>query len=250
MRWRGTLWLAALSGLTGASLSASTIAGTFNIAGTVTVTQNTIDWTGNNSPFPALQAIIGPGATGSFAGLDGTTITIEDLDRTTEPVGAPFTPQIFITFDADPTLPALEINNIFQGIYDTSQCLAPPAVGQTCTPNPPITSGPSPFNFVNNQPPPGEATATFVFQGDVAGTSSIWNGNFTSQFSDPFQSVLARFAATGMISNTYSATFDVVAGGVRSVTPETSSLSLLALGLGLMVVGRSTGLIARVRRRR
>jgi hypothetical protein len=197
-----------------------------------------------------MQAIIGPGATGSFAGLDGTTVTIEDLSRTTEPVGVPFTPQLFITFDAAPTLPALEINQIFPGIYDSSQCLSAPAVGQTCTPNPPVTSSTSPFNFVNNPPGPGEATASFVFAGDVAGTTSTWNGNFTSQFSVPFQSVLSQFATVGFVTNTYSATFDVEGATVRGVTPETSSLSLLALGLGLMVVGRSTGLIARVRRRR
>ncbi len=248
MKWRGMLLAAAFVGLTGASLSASTISGTFNIAGTITVTQNAIDWTENNPPFPAMKAIIGPGATGSFAALSGTTITIEDLDRTTAPVGTAFGPQMFITFDADPTLPALDIDMIFQGIYGTAQCIAPPAVGQQCTPNPPITSSPSPFNFVNNPPPVGQATATFAFAGSE-GTNTLWTGNFTSQFTDPFQTVLSNFAKNGSITNTYSASFNVVSSGVFSNTPEMSSLALLGLGLGLMALGRSSGLIARVRRR-
>ncbi len=62
MTWRGMLWAAAFAGLTGASLSASPISGTFNIAGTITVTQNAIDWQDNNAPFTMMQATIGPGA--------------------------------------------------------------------------------------------------------------------------------------------------------------------------------------------
>jgi hypothetical protein len=240
------LLAAAFAGLTGASLSASTISGTFNIAGTITVTQNAIDWVDNNPPFTPMQATIGPGATGSFASLSGTTVTIEDLDRTTAPVGAPFGPQLFITFDADPTLPALDIDMIFAGIYGTAQCTMAPAVGQQCTPNPPITNSTSPFNFVNNPPPVGQATATFAFAG-VEGTSSVWAGNFTSQFTDPFQAVLTTFATTGSITNTYSASINVTPSA--SSTPEMSSLALLGLGLGLMALGRSSGLIARVRRR-
>jgi hypothetical protein len=245
MTFRGMLLAAAFAGVTGASLSAATITGSFNIAGTMIVTQNAIDWQSNDMPFPAMKATIGPGATGSFAALSGTTITIEDLNRTTEPVGSSFGPDFFISFDAAPTMPSLDISMIFAGIYGTSQCGPPPAVGQTCTPGPPITPTASPFNFVNNPPAPGQATATFAFAGNVAGTTSTWTGNFTSQFTEPLQQVLSDFQSTGQISNTYSASINVVAG---SATPETSTLSMFGLGLGLILFARSNGLIARMRR--
>ncbi len=170
---------------------------------------------------------------------------IRDLNSTTEPVGTSFPDTVFITFDANPLLPALDLNMIYAGIYGTGQCLASPAVGQQCTPNPPITPVTSPFNFVNNPPPNGQATATFAFSGDVAGTTSTWIGNFTSQFSVPFQTVLQQFNQLGFISNTYSATFSV---NTPSPTPETSSLSLLGLGLGFVLLARSSGIIARMRR--
>jgi hypothetical protein len=244
MTWRGMLLAAAFTGLTVASLSADTISGSFNIDGTIIVTQNTIDWQTTSGGI-LQKATIGSGATGSFAGLDGTTITIEDLDRTTEPVGSTFGPDLFVSFDARPSLAPLNINMIFNGLYTAAGCLAaPPQPGQSCTPGPPITPSSSPFNFVNNPPAPGQATATFAFSG-VEGTSSTWNGNFTSQFGVPFQTVLSDFQGNGSVSNTYSATFTVTS---TTPVPETSSLSLLGLGLALVMLSRSGGVINRLRR--
>lgn len=260
MTWRGMLWAAAFAGLTGASLSAAPISGSFNIAGTIIVTPSTINWENNNPPFTMGEATIGPSPTGSFAGLAGDKVLITALNNTSEPVGSSgFTDQLFIQFctnlastagcTVDTALPSLYINTIYPGIYSPAGCAAtPPAQSQTCTPTA-AGGASSPFNFVNNPPPATpQATATFAFSGDTGpGTSpgSNWIGNFTSQFTVPFQTVLAQLAATGSVSNTYSATFTVSPG---AATPETSSLSLLALGLGLVLVARSSGVIARIRR--
>jgi hypothetical protein len=233
---RTSCFLAILLAGSAVTLSAAPIFGSFNIVGSITVTNTTITWTGNiGPPFTPDQATIGPGPTGSFAGLGGTTITIRDLNRTTEPVGVGFPDTLYITFDAAPLLPALEINFIFAGIYSSAGCLAsPPAVGQNCTPGPPITPAASPFNFVNNPPPAPagpQATATFVFTGETSDRLSTWQSNFTSQFSVPFQTVLAAFGpgGSGSVSNTYSATITV------SPAPEPNPIHTLAVGLVLIV---------------
>jgi hypothetical protein len=218
-------------------LSASPIFGSFNIAGTIFVTLDSISWQGNDAPFPAAKAVIGPGATGSFAGLAGTTVTIHDLHSATAPVGSSFADTAFITFDAAPSLGTMEINFIFAGFYPSAGCLTgPPAVGQNCTPAPPLTAGASPFNFVNNPPGPPfgpQATATFVFTGDNDDNTSVWQGNFTSQFSVPFQTVLSAFGpgGSGVVQNTYSATFLV-----STAVPEPEAMALVGLGLGLVLV--------------
>ncbi len=219
--------------LTTTTLSASPIFGTFNIAGTIIVTATTIKWQSNDSPFPADLARIGPGATGSFAGLDGTLVTINDLSSGVEPVAVSFPDQPFISFNAAPLLPTLDINFIFKGIYSNAACATLPAVvGQTCTPFPPV----SPFNFVNN--PPGapfgpQATATFAFSGQTNdGGLSQWFGNFTSQFSVPYQTVLAAFGpgGSGEVRNTFSATITV-----QPTVPEPGPMTLTGCGLGLVI---------------
>jgi len=226
MSCRVLLTTVLLGGLICACLPAAPIVGTFNIAGTITVTPTTITWTLNDPPFTADKATIGPGGTGGFAGLGGTTVTIHDLNNATEPVGVSFPSQPFISFDAGPSLPTLNINFIFGGIYNASQCgTLPAAVGQTCT-----TPG-SPFNFVNNPPPPPlgpQATATFVFMGITSDGLENWQGNFTSQFTVPYQSVLAQLASTGSVTNTFSASFTL---NPISTVPETGTLGLLGLGL-------------------
>ena len=232
---------AALLGLSTFSLSAAPIFGSFNIAGTVAVTASTIKWTNNNAPFTADTATIGPGPTGSFAGLGGTTVTIADLNSGTEPVNTPFPDQPFITFLSAPALGALDINFIFKGIYSSALCATLPAtVGQTCTPGPPD----SPFNFVNNPPPAPagpQATATFVFTGETPDHLSTVRMNFTSQFDVPFQTVLAAFApgGSGVVTNTYSATITVT-----PAVPEPGPMVLTACGLGLVLFS------AALRRRR
>ena len=239
MSFRGLFATALLGALTSTISTAAPITGTFNIAGTITVTPTTFTWTTASAPFTPNKANLAAG-TGSFAGLGGTLVTIQSLNSAIEPVGVPFPAQNFITFDAAPAFPALNINFIFQGIYSNAQCATlPPAVGQQCTVNPPA----SPFNFVNNPPGPPtgpQATATFVFAGVTSDGLENWQGNFTSSFTVPYQTVLAQLASTGSVTQTFAATFTLTPAAV----PETSSLSLLGLGLGL--IGLSTKLRRRI----
>jgi hypothetical protein len=223
MSCRVLLTTVLLGGAICATLPAAPINGTFNIAGTVTVTPTTITWQLNDAPFTPDQATIGPGDTGSFAPLAGSTVTIHDLNNAVEPVGVVFPQQPFIAFNAAPSFPTLNINFIYAGIYSSAQCSTLPAtVGQTCS-----IAG-SPFNFVNNPPPAPsgpQATATWVFTGVTSDGLENWQGNFTSQFTVPYQTVLQQLQTQGSVSNTFSATFTL------SSVPEAGTMSLLGLGL-------------------
>jgi hypothetical protein len=240
-----TLFLAATFGLS--TLSASTL-GTFDLSGDITVNGTTsIVWTNTNGV--ADQATISD-ATGIFASLDNDVVTIDNLTSASEPTGSSFSDAAFVVLPSG--FQPLLIDMIFAGVDGTAGCAAaPPAPGQMCTP--PLPSGVSPFNLENLPPPTAvQSSAAFSISGDygVAGASGSWFGSFTSQFNVPFQTVLAMLGSgtTGTVSDSYSATFTVNSPSVTSSTPETSTLSMFALGLGLIVIGRSTRLIGRARR--
>jgi hypothetical protein len=151
MRVRTQILSCLLAGLTAVDLSASPISGVFSIGGNITVTEDTIDWSNTNFPFTPQQANIGLNVTDSFSSLAGTTVTLAGMNSTIQPVGSDFGPDFFISFNADPTLPSLFTNFIFPGIFPSAGCTATAAaVGQICTPGPPLTppSG-SPFSFIN-----------------------------------------------------------------------------------------------------
>jgi hypothetical protein len=229
-----------LAGLTAVNLPAAPISGVFSIGGNITVTQNTIDWSNTNTPFTMQQANIGSNVTDSFAGLAGTTVTIEDLDSSTEPVGTDYGPDFFVSFDAEPpTFPQLFSDYIFPGIFPSAGCVATPAaVGQVCTPGPPITptSG-SPFSFVNvngDAADPIETTATWQITG-VTTDGGTFIANFSASFNAPFQTVLAALApgGAGFVQDQYDGVFTVTAG---SSTPEPDSGYMLASGLALVAL--------------
>jgi hypothetical protein len=222
-----TAWLSALvlaivaSSLAPAMTLAATI-GSFNIDGTLTLSGSApqISFLSSSSPFPPNKATIGPGPTGSFAALGGTTATILNVSNPPAVTGgAGFAPQSFLSFDANPGLGTLPLNFIFAGFNSSAQCGLAPAVGQTCTP-----TG-SPFSFTNT--PGGGSSLLFVFQGISSPAGSTWTGIFSSQFMVPYQSVLATLGNGGTVSSTYSASFTVI--------PEPASMALMLGGLGILV---------------
>ncbi len=246
--WKKLLSAAAFAGLISVSLNASTL-GTFNLGGDIFVNgTSTIHWSDEDGV--ANKATVSE-ATGIYTVANGQEVTIDDLVSATEPTGTPFPDTLFIIFPAADMLNPLQINMIYAGIDGSAGCAAPPSAGpppQVCTP--PLPGGAvSPFNLENNPPQNNiTSTASFAFSGNLGGaTTDTWFANFTSQFNVPFQTVLAQLGpgGSGSVTNAYSATFTVAA---PNATPETSSLSMLALGLGLVLLARFSGLVSRIRR--
>ena len=220
-----------LTVLLGATAAPNALADSFNITGNATISLNTITWTGNTVPFSPDESLISPGATGIFSALGGTTATIDDLNYSTDPVGTPFTPEPFLSFDANPALSPLLINFIYPGVYSSAGCTAfPPAVGQTCTPSSPDIL--SLLSLTNTPPVPGGGSSTFwVVQGVSADGSETWSGIFTSQFPESFQQLLATLASGESVTDSYSAVIDVSGTSPTAPVPEPSSLLLLGSGL-------------------
>lgn len=205
-------------------LSADTVS-TFSISGTLTLTDTGISWTSNESPFTADTAIIGPGASGLYAGLDGTDVTIETVPSS-DPVGSLFSDQLFLSFNAAPGLSSLDLNFISPGIFGSGGCASsPPAAGQLCSP-----TG-SPYNYLNTSA--STSSALFTLNGETADGSGTWQGSFSTQFGESYQALLATIAADGSVSNTYSATFTVISA---SPVPEPTTIGVSLLGLGLIAL--------------
>jgi hypothetical protein len=210
------------------------ISGTFDMSGLITFTPTTTSWNSNVSPNAANFFTLS-GGTGSFATANGQT-AINSLNISIEPIGTTFTAQPFITFTQDPSLPGLDITFIYAGTGGSAGCTAAPAAGETCTLTPP---GGSPYTFTDD--PGNSSTATFTYSGVTSDGLSQWTATLTSQFNQPYQTVIAAFGpgGSGSVSNSYSgpATVSVI---ITSVAPEPSALILAGAGLiGLSVWSRS-----------
>jgi len=225
MRWNRFLCATTVLVAMGSVASATPISGTFNMSGTVTVTATTMTWNSDVSPFAPGMFTLSSGA-GSFAGADGQN-AIDALNISTEPVGAAFAPAAFISFDVGPALPGLEVDFISAGIGGSAACSLAPAVGQTCTPPNP---GGSPFTFTNESL--GQSGAQWVVSGVTSDGLSAWTGVFSSQFNEPFQTVLSAFAmgGSGSVSNSFAATLTV------TVTPTPEPFPFVTLAFGLVVL--------------
>ena len=179
---------------------------------------------------------------GSFVPYNGDTGFIRNLTQATAPVNEPFSLPNFMVFNpAGTVIPpdiALDLTFIFTGVGGQAQCGLLPAAGQTCTPagilglitasNP---LGLSPFTLANTQV---GSSATFSVAGTARRIStneiSLFTGVFTAQFNDFFQEYLPTIAAGGIVSNSYSATFEATLVPV----PEATSITLLVGGLLLI----------------
>jgi hypothetical protein len=231
MRLKVLLSAAMLAGAVCANLSAAPISGSFDLAGNVVVSSSggivTVAFNQLVTSTPN-KANVGNTVSGDFLGLQGTTVSIANLNSGTEPAGPPFAAVPFISFDAAPVgFPTLLINQVFPGVFSNAQCGAAPAPGQTCTVDPT-----SPFNLTNTPGSGGTINSTAIF--NVAGVTSdgqsSWTGLFSANFNVPYQSVLQTFSQNGSVSNTYSGTFIVTTTPI----PEAGTLSLLGLGLVAM----------------
>lgn len=160
------------------------------------------------------------------AGADAANIS--NLMSPPDGVGTVFTPATFMTFNNAGITTQLLINFFEPGIFSNTDCTSTPAVGQTCT-----VSG-SPVNFVNNPPTPGQASASWVLDGVTNTPGITWTGNFTSQFSVPYQTVLTELAANGYESNTFAATITLTGTSTTTPVPEPGTMGLMMVSLGLI----------------
>lgn len=215
---RAVLAFAVVGALVGVA-NATPVSGTLNISGTYTATDSGITWLG-------AQTVAGSGNTGAFAGLNGTTVTINNISFSTEPIGTAFAATNFVSSLG--TLPDLELTNVLAGIDGASNCATtPPAAGQLCTPT--IGGHPSPYNFRNLSS--SSSTLSFDLSGVTSDGLSSWSGTFSTQLSNlPYQTVVNTFDGGGSLTTSYSATLVVTPDATTSV-PEPLTLSLFGAGL-------------------
>jgi hypothetical protein len=233
-----TLSACLLASLTAMSLTAAQNFDVMSIAGNITVTQNTLDWADVHLPLTALLATVGGGdSAGWFSSLDGTTITIDRLNRSSMPEGPDFVPDAFIGFDADPTRPTPGIDCTFGGIDPASACSAsPPAQGDDCTQGAPLAPGGSPSSFAGN---PGTAcdipihtTANWVLAGTMS-DGETWPWNFSATFDDSFQTALSVLPADASIITAFADTLTATA----KLEPDGGYMLGSGFGLILLSVG-------------
>lgn len=224
------------------SLASPILDGTFNLAGTFSVTGfSLIHWQNNGTPPVGDEATIGStGLSGTFASLapGGENVMIDDLTNPPEVVNSMFSPTPFLAFTTMPAWATLLADFIPQApvIDPSNNCPSgTPAVGQTCT-----LSG-SPFTLTNISGTISHPVGTqvgFVFDGVTSDGKSVWTANYTAQFNVPYQTLLAElFPKTGppgTVTNTFSATFTVVAA---PTVPEGSTAGYMTIGSVVLLLG-------------
>jgi len=232
-----------MAGVLGVACASAATIGTFSMSGDVTVTP-TMMMFNSDAPGNAPNMFSLTLGSGLYAGENGQN-GIQNLNIAAEPVGTTFTATPFINFDVNNTVQPLLLNFIFAGTGTSTLCNTSPstaAPNQLCTPANP---GGSPFTFLNQPPPTSpQSTAQFVLSGTNA-AGDTWTGIFTSQFNEPFQTVLEAFApgGSGSITNAFSATITV-----SSPVPEPGPLTMMGIGLGLLAFW-GAGSAARKRQR-
>lgn len=222
------------------AVQASQIQGSFSIGGSIVVSETMISWLDDVNVSD--KYVVGPPSpTNTWATMPlGSEGDEQTLDLTSQPVGGTFPAFTFPNWMDFPgpgpqSTITITLEYIFAGTQGTAECGLAAAPNQTCTP----LAGnlkPGPFNL-SNSASGTTSSATFTFEGiahDNSGTFSDSKiiGQYSADFTTPYQSVLTQLAAHGSVTNTYAATWVTVAGPV----PEPSTLSFLGIGCGLFFV--------------
>jgi len=217
--------------------TATPISGEFGMGGSATVTSVSIDFfcALGSCPGTSGDFTVSPiSATGSFAGLGGTTGFIQDISEVGgQPLNTPFLLGAWIRFAAAPTL-LMDLQFIPLGAATPStDCVGvifcTPIIGALIgTPNNP--AGLAAFNLS-----PG--SASFEVRGiGYTGSSATGSTPFVGRFSADFPGlsaadIVALFSNPGVTNKAYSAAFVVNAGPEPIAVPEPTTISLIGLGL-------------------
>lgn len=244
-----------LAGLAPCSFAGTITTGSFDIGGTIYVTnpESSMVVTPAGNCAIGVACLLWQNSTGTTNGMvDISNSTLPNGDiplalaginaanmaNLTNPpdvVGSAINVPDFITFNNAGVTTGLTLTNIEPGIYTgAGDCPAgPAAVGQQCTPPGSL------FNLVNNPPPDGQASITWVMEGMTTSGSS-WVGNFETSFPGiPYQTVLNNLAANGYVSETFSGTIELTPNTiVITSTPEPTTLGLIGTGVSLLLLGK------------
>lgn len=183
--------------------------GILNITGEVQIDATHFEWLPLGPPPPQVGTgtfIVGSSSTGTFAGLGGSQGVAKDLDSATQPVGAPFLLEHYLTFVIEPSV-YLDLDFIFPGNLNFPGKYIG-ALTLTDIPN---------FGV----------SLTWGVQTKVTayGESACFNGIYSSQVNGTSSQVLAALNGGGAITTTYSASFS------PCPTPLPATAPLLLTGL-------------------
>jgi hypothetical protein len=251
---KGITFACALTAITCPSLLANAVSGSFDIGGSsATITQTALVFNCTpgitNAPCP-------PGSPGNFVvsvatGADFTPYVgeggyVKNLSEGTTPLNTVFSDPNWLTFFTGPVpIPdiALDLQFIDLGLDPQTNCLAPPAPGQTCTPIIPALigapndpTGLSSFNLQNLAN--GGSSASFTVEGTArrisTGETSKFSGTFTAALDVPYQTALSQILAGIPFTHTDNASF------IITITPEPNLVFPLLFGslLAVFLAGR------------